>query len=272
MLRESTYIKTDSQRQILSGFIAYESSNLSATIKGYAAGYRALQADGFPAPLHLLPVVTNAQFGKMFGVVLVWSSSDFSAGRKYVDRIATFGHAVMNNVVEVSIPEWQEAALARLPRKMFGEYNHKSCRVYELTDEVADVIATAAEKMPNDPSLLTGIHTLRDAQEPIQDSVFRVRRPHFLIEMLPAVSEHDAEKLEEARKWSVEYLDALKRIDPCNVELAQYITHTSPKDADWREMYGEHWETLVAAKKKYDPKNVFRSGPHFGDSVLGMEP
>ena len=147
---------------------------MTTTIKEYGAGYRSLQADGFPAPLHLFPMVTNTPFGKLFGLALMWSSSDFTTGCKYAERIASFSHAVMNTVAESTIPEWQEETVTRLPNRMFGETNQKSCRVYELTDEVAGVITAAAEKMPSDPSMLTGIHTLRNAEEPVQESVFRV--------------------------------------------------------------------------------------------------
>lgn len=87
-----------------------------------------------------------------------------------------------------------------LPQQMAGIYNQKSCRVYQPTDEVADVIAAAARTMPNDSAMLLGIHTLRDAAEPVQDSVFRVRRPHFLIEMLPTVSDPVPEKIEEGKE------------------------------------------------------------------------
>ena len=165
----------------------------------------------------------------------------------------------MSTVGECTIPEWQKQTAARIPNRMFGETNQKSCRVYELTEEVAGVIAAAAEKMPSDQSILTGIHTLRNAEEPVQDSVFKVRQPHFLIEILPCPSESDTAKIEEAREWAVEYLNALKKIDPANLELAQYISHTSPEDADYPGIYGEHWDELVATKRKYDPKNVFRS-------------
>lgn len=169
----------------------------------------------------------------------------------------------MNTVAEIDIPTWMDNSAAGLPSVMFGIHNQKACRVYDFTDEVAEVIATAAAKMSNDAATLTGFHSLREAEEPAQDSVFRIRRPHFLIEMLPTVSEPDAKKMQEAKEWAEEYHDALMRIDPSNLEKAQYITHTSPEDADFPQIYGEHWDMLVAAKKKYDPKNVFSSGPTF---------
>ena len=65
------------------------------------------------------------------------------------------------------------------------------------------------------------------------------------------------------------YLDALKKIDPGNLELAQYISHTSPEDADYTAMYGEYWDELVAAKRKYDPMNVFRSYVQYDARVIG---
>lgn len=189
-------------------------------------------------------------------------------GRRFLDLAASFGQVVLNTIVETSIPEWMEASASYLPQHMAGISNQKSCRVYELTDEVADVIAAAAEKMPKDPATLMGIHTLRHAEEPIQDSVFRVRRPHFMIEMLPTASEPDPKKVEEGKKWSMDFMDALMQIDPRNLEKAQCFTHTSPEDANFQEMYGEQWETMVAAKKKYDPKNIFRSGPSFKGTDL----
>ncbi|KAK4494221.1 hypothetical protein PRZ48_014519 [Zasmidium cellare] len=256
-------IKVYPLEKILAGRIVFESSNLAATIKGFAAGYRSLQKDGFPAPLHILPVIVNAPPGKTLAVAFTWTSPDFTLGREYMERVSSFGHAIMNTVAEISIPDWQEESAASLPPVMFGIQNQKSCRVYEFTDEVAEVIATAVEKMPNDPATLTGIHTLRNAEEPNQDSVFLARKPHFLIEMLSTVSEPDPEKLKEAKKWAQEYLDALMKIDPSNLERAQYFTHTSPEDADFKGMYGEHWDLLVEAKKRHDPKNIFRSGPTF---------
>ena len=101
------------------------------------AGYQGLIKEGLPAPLHLLPVVCNSPFGKILMVAFTWASSDTDTGRTFLDRVSSFGHVVMTNVVETSIPDWQEASVAALPKSMFGIYNQKSCRVYELTDEVA---------------------------------------------------------------------------------------------------------------------------------------
>ncbi|KAF2164976.1 hypothetical protein M409DRAFT_24878 [Zasmidium cellare ATCC 36951] len=256
-------IKIYPLEKLLAGRIVFESSDLAAIIKEFASGDRALERDGFPAPLHILPVIVNAPLGKTLAVAFTWSSPDFATGRQYVDRVSSFGHAIMNTVEETNIPDWQEASAAGLPPVMFGIHNQKSCRVYSLSDQVAEVIADAAAKMPSDPATLTGIHTLREAEEPIQDSVFKVREPHFFIEMLSTVSEPDPKKIEEAKKWAAEYHDALMKIDEGNLEKAQYFTHTSPEDADFQGMYGEYWDSLVEAKRKYDPRNVFRSGPTF---------
>ena len=53
----------------------------------------------------------------------------------------------------------------------------------------------------------------------------------------------------------------VRTMDPGNVLESSYVSLVGARgddDADYRKIYGGHYDVLVELKRKYDPRNVFK--------------
>ncbi len=126
--------------------------------------------------------------------------------------------------------------------------------VKELPERAINVHLENAEKTPSELSLM---HLY-----PISGAVHRVGKTETAWNardatwsMVIAGIDPDPQKAEALKRWAREYWEA---VHPHNV--GGYVNFMMGDEGDQRlkATYGENYERLAAAKKKYDPANLFR--------------
>lgn len=245
--------------QALGGLILYQSEDIASTIKQYNDGYRALstQGEGLPPTLGAHQAAINSPTGRTFGLLFLWSSSDIETGKIWLDKILSLAPVAMHTVTTTTLAEWLKVIGTVVPQQCYGPI--LSVNLRSLTPEVVDVIATHAEQMHPDPSVMFGIHELRGpatTQGGHPDSVFAERSAHFMLEILPTVT--SPENLDAAVKWGTAFHEALSKTNPDNLLPTVYLPFVSPEALDIRQIYQEQYDALVQLKREYDPKNVFK--------------
>lgn len=236
--------------------------NLAAEVKQFNAAYRKAKDDGLPSSLHLYQDILNSPAGKALGVLFMWASSDLEEGQKWLSKVSSWLPVAMSTVQPTTHKEFGTFANSMVPKHTYGTIF--TINLYDLTPEVLDVIGTHAQKQPNNPEVLFGIHELRanGPREPAHDTVFDNRCPHFLIEIIPLAS--STEVLAEGVAWGQEFIKALRETDPANIVPARYISLTPSKEVDMENIYGSRYELLKSVKAKFDPQNVFNNAlPRF---------
>ncbi|KAJ4228266.1 hypothetical protein NW757_014144 [Fusarium falciforme] len=254
-------IKTYPLDEIIGGTIMYETDNTVMALSKFVAGYKPLAEEGLPDTLGIQPSFVNTPMGRMFVVAFVWSSDDLELGYNWLAQIEALGKVLHNSVKATTVKDWLDDAGSFLPRSAYGGSCTASVR--QLTDEVNEVVDREIAKMPADPAVLFSAHELRGkSTAPRADSVFAARAPHYVLEFVATSSSQDMAR--QAQQWGNGFRHAVLQTASDNLLPLTYISLTPPKDADYPTIYGTHWERLVAIKKKYDPKNVFRhSMPQF---------
>ena len=84
----------------------------------------------------------------------------------------------------------------------------------------------------------------------------RLRVEHHMLELVATTPVKELEA--KGAEWATELLSEVRKNDAENVLESSYISLLDNDDSDYRKIYGAHYKTLVALKKKYDPSNVFK--------------
>jgi hypothetical protein len=172
---------------VLAGGLVFESSNLKNTIRNFFKHFAELENEGLPPPLSLTPLMMNSPMGKVLSVLFVWSSADRDTGRKYLDRVKSFGTVIMDAVQESTQIQMMETTEKLVPKQACGKYT--TMNLFKLTDDVVDVICDYVEQLPEDPATGFVIYqSRRDAGKSAEASIFAARRPHFMLEFLGVAS------------------------------------------------------------------------------------
>ncbi|CEJ54980.1 hypothetical protein PMG11_01266 [Penicillium brasilianum] len=250
-------VKIYPQDQVLAGAIFFKSEDMAAVVKQYNAAYSQAKEEGLPSSLHLFQAILNSPVGKTFSLFFMWSSSDLEEGQRWLSKVSSWSPVAMSTVQPSTHKDFGAFVCSTMPKHTYGTIFTIS--FYDLTPEVLDVIGTHAQKQPDIPELLFGVHELRhDApREPNLETVFDNRCAHFLIEVIPLAS--NLETLAEGISWGEEFISALRKTDAGNIIPSTYISLTSPKEVDMAKIYGSRYEVLKRIKKQYDPQNVFNN-------------
>lgn len=246
----------------MAGTIFYKSSDLAAEIKQYNAEYSKAKREDLPSSLHLYQAVLNGPVGKSLSIFFMWASSDLEEGQRWLLRVSSWLPVGMSTVQPTTHRDFGAFTNTVIPKHTYGTIF--TVNFYDLTPEVLDVIGTHAQRQPNNPEVIFGVHELRhDApREPTFGTVFDNRCAHYLIEMIPMGS--SPEVYAEGLAWAQEFVNALRKTDAANIVPSTYISLTPPKGADMGKIYGSRYETLQRIKEQYDPQNVFKNAlPQF---------
>ncbi|KAI0019640.1 FAD-binding domain-containing protein [Xylariomycetidae sp. FL0641] len=261
------------QQEMLSSMLAFDSGDLARTWAAYAAGLEALQLAGgdVPRALQLQPVGMDTPAGKAFAVLATWTGADLAAGRAWIGRVAGLlvrddggggggGHVPclsQGAAAPAMTPEaFVRANEALVRHGSFGRSYSLNFR--RFTPATAQALARGHRRVPPAGCLLS-VHMLRapaEGEGEGQASVFAAREQHHMLELVAIT--HDETIQAQAEAWAREVIRDLKESDPENILESSYVALVGEGEADYKKIYGQHYDELLALKKKYDPENVFR--------------
>lgn len=102
------------------------------------------------------------------------------------------------------------------------------------------------------------IHQLRGpSAAPDNNSVFAMREPHFMLEIMGCVTREESRQ--EAKQWISHTSKNIQQTDSSNILPNVYISlcPESEEPAGLSKFFGSHVEETIALKEKFDPENVF---------------
>jgi hypothetical protein len=186
-------------------------------------------------------------------VIATWHGQDKDEGRSWIKNIAGAANCVMENTQEITLAEMLENNEKLVTWPSYG-------RVYTLnakrmTENAIEILGKHCVNAPGG-SLIFSYHTLLSAQEPEQKSVFGTRARHHMFEIYAVLA--DEAIAEERVQWGAKVKADLQAEDADNILEGSYISLESNEDVDVKKIYGKHYDTLAALKRKYDPENVFK--------------
>ncbi|KAF5591749.1 6-hydroxy-D-nicotine oxidase [Fusarium pseudocircinatum] len=242
--------------KILSSMIIYDSSDLSAALTTYTQHYEKLLASGeLPVYLQLQPMIAQMPGQPVsLMVIATWHGDDKDEGRSWIKNIAGAATCVMENTQEITLAEMLENNEKLVTWPSYGRVYTLNCKT--LTKKAIEILGKHCVNAPGG-SLIFSYHTLLSTQEPEQKSVFGTRARHHMFEIYAILEDKDI--AEERVQWAARVKTELQAEDADNILEGSYISLGSHEDSDVKKIYGKHYATLAASKKKYDPGNVFKN-------------
>lgn len=235
--------------------IVYDSSDLTAALTSYTQHYEKLLESGkLPVYLQLQPMIAQMPGQPVsLMVIATWHGDDKSEGRSWIKNIAGAATCVMENTLEITLAEMLDNNERLVTWPSYGRVYTLNCKT--LTEKAIKILGKHCLNAPGG-SLIFSYHTLLSAQEPKQKSVFGTRARHHMFEIYAVLA--DKNIAEERVQWAAKVKAELQAQDADNILEGSYISLGSHEDADVKKIYGKHYETLAALKRKYDPRNVFK--------------
>lgn len=233
--------------------LVFESSDLKTAWTSYAAGYeKLLVEESVPRALQLQPFGMELPgLGKVFAVGATWSSPDHDEGRRWIAKVAGLGNCIINNPEPKSVTSYVEFNETLIAFGLHGQAHTLNFK--KLTPKTAEILAKHTDLIPGG-GMAISVHTLREPAAN-EASVFGSRVDHHMLELIAMTPVKDLES--KGTEWARRVISELKEADPDNILESSYVS-LQGDDADYRKVYGPHYDTLVALKKKFDPENVFK--------------
>ncbi|TGO33786.1 hypothetical protein BHYA_0227g00120 [Botrytis hyacinthi] len=245
-------IKVYPLQKILAGKIVFESEDISKTVEIFNSRFRELSTRELPLQLTVQQTILPSSQGQIFVVQFMWASEDIETGRRLLALIESLAPVSQNEVVSTTISQWMDSNTG-IPTSGYGQ--PLTINVRSITPEIATVLARNSRRIPGhclgfSMQELRGISTKTDLT-----AVFGAREPHFMLEILPIVS--DMENLEDANRWGENFLGEVKRTNPENFLEGTYISLTRQSELSLSKIYGPNYGNLLELKWMYDPNDVF---------------
>lgn len=185
-----------------------------------------------------------------------WSGDDTAAGERALARLGTLGAPLVSQIAPTTMPEMLAAIDAQFPFGRHVEIRPRS--VPSLTSGVRDVLSLAGATLTS-PHSAVSVHSLHGAaaRVPVTDTAFGNRDPHLMIEII-ALWEPGDTRAAEHRAWASNLTSAL---EPDALPGGYPNLLGTDEVAQIAHAYGPNTERLLAAKRRFDPDNVFRAIP-----------
>ncbi|KAG8666612.1 hypothetical protein FPOAC2_11728 [Fusarium poae] len=241
--------------KILVSTIIYDSTDLSTALASYNQHYeRLLESGQLPVYLQLQPMIAQMPGQPASLMILAtWHGDDKDEGHSWIKNIAGAANCVMENTQEITLAEMLANNEKLVTWPSYGRVY--TLNVERMTEDAVKILGKHCVSAPGG-SLIFSYHTLLSAQEPEQKSVFGTRARHHMFEIYAMIG--DKTIAEERVQWAAKVKANLQAEDADNILEGSYISLGSHEDADVKKIYGKHYDTLAALKKKYDPENVFK--------------
>lgn len=235
---------------MLVGTLIYESSDMQSIWTTLTEGIGGLTK---PPPLQIqLFSMDFPGMGKVLAAIVTWVDDDHEEGRKFIDKIATFGNCIVNMTDAKTVAKYGEDNEKLVTYGVHGR--SYAVNIKKWTPTSVRVLAKYSQAVPSGNAMIS-IHSLRSPKTN-EDSVFGASEDHHMIEIVSMTA--DPALKEQASAWGQGLLRDLREQDAGNILDSAYISLLDHADADLKKIYGKHFETLVSLKKKYDPENVFK--------------
>jgi FAD/FMN-containing dehydrogenase len=235
-------------RAVLAGMLMFPFGEAGAVLTGYAG----IVADA-PDELTVMTGFLPGPGGPMVFLCPFWCGTDLAAGERAVARLRALGHPVVDQVG----PMPYAAAIEMFDRSMV-DGNHYLLRTRWLPDlspVAVDALTVAAAEVTSPYSALV-VNRFHGAAARVDPgaTAFAHRAPHQVIEVIAAWPPGDAP--DRHRAWAE---SVVQRLDPV-ARPGGYPNLLGPGDDERaRDSYGDNLGRLLAAKRRYDPDNVFAS-------------
>jgi FAD/FMN-containing dehydrogenase len=234
---------------VLTGMLMFPPAEAGAVLAGYAE----IVADA-PDDLTVMTGFLPGPQGQPVPFLCpFWCAADLTAGERAIARLRSLGHPVVDQVGAMPL-----AAALGLFDANIVEGSHYLLRSRWLTDvspPAADALAAGAAEVTSAYSALivNRFHGAAARVDPAA-TAFAHRAPHQVIEVVAAWRPGDPP--DRHRDWADSVVRAL---DPVSLPGGYPNVLGPDDDQRARDSYGDNLDRLVAAKRRYDPDNVFAS-------------
>jgi hypothetical protein len=170
-----------------------------------------------------------------------------------MDRIADLGTCIK----EVVKPNtWPAHCEEKEKLAGYGVYGRaRTLNLKALTPKTIEILAKYNKSIPG-PGSLFSMQFHHDPVQPL-DSVFAPRCDRYWLEIIATSREEGG--AETADQWALGLQRELVEYDPENILDPAYVGFVDDGEMDLKKGFGDRYKILMATKKKFDPKNVFKN-------------
>jgi FAD/FMN-containing dehydrogenase len=231
---------------VLAGMLMFPAEQGAAVLADYIA-------PDDPDELTVMAGFLPTPQGPMAFLCPFWCGDDLGAGDKAVARLRGLGRPVVDQVAPMPFA----AALSMFDASMAegSHYLLRSRWVPEVSPVAVDALVAGAAEVssPFSALILNRFHGAATRVDPAA-TAFAQRSPHLAVEVIAAW--RPEEPADAHRAWADSVVTAL---DPVALP-GGYPNLLGPEHGDRsRDSYGGNLARLLAAKRRYDPDDVFAS-------------
>lgn len=236
---------------VLAGMLMFPAADAGPVLAGYAE----IVADA-PDDLTVMTGFLPGPDGPVVFLCPFWSGAEMPAGEKAVARLRALGRPIVDHVGSMPFA----AGLSMFDRNIV-EDNHYLLRsrwFTELSGAAADAVVAGAAAVTSPFSVLV-VNRFHGAAARVDAAAtaFAHRAPHQVLEVIAAWRPDDPQP-DRHRAWAD---DVVRALDPV-ASPGAYPNLLGPDDDERaRASYGGNLDRLLAAKRRYDPDNVFSAVP-----------
>jgi len=236
--------------KVLAGFILFPLAEAMSVLTGYCKF-----ASSAPEELSVIGGIVSAPDGKPCVLLAPTWSGESKRGEEVVAGLARLGTPLFT---QLSWMKFQDL-LAQFDGQLV-EGRHYFLQTRSLTTLSTEAILEfiAAGNGRTSPHSVVFWHHLRGraTRIPLGDTSFGIRAEHFMVEVICCWDPTSQEKGELHRQWAE---DLSKALAPMALP-GGYPNMLGPDDSEQIPFaYGSNAERLIAAKKRFDPDDVFSS-------------
>ena len=243
----------------------YATADIKNSVTTFFTNLQALvDKEPVPQKLSLNPAVARLpQSGYMFALSLTWYGKrtlEFDTWLKKLASLAPMaGPSPQEATKSTTTIEAMDGVTSSLP---YGIHSHlQTVALTHWSPQAIAAYAKHVELMIEGTG--TAFHEVRAGSpscgkpEDFPGSVFGIRRPHMMIEILPfAFTPEDAVQV---NNWAAAFRDELAATDAA-LEWS-YPSLTAPEHLNPEKLWGGNAKELRELKKEFDPTGIFKSLP-----------
>jgi len=241
--------------EVLSGLIVHPLSAGPELVRYY----RDYAAD-MPADLNVwivlrkappMPFLPPEVHGKEVVILAAFYSGEMSEGERLLRPLREYGEPIADVIGPHPFTGWQTAFDPLLTP---GARNYwKSHNFVELSDGLLDTALEYTARLPSDQTEIFFGRLGGRVNEIAEDATAYPHRDAEYVMNVHARWDHPSED-DACIAWAREYFDATAPFATGGV----YVNFVPDGEAPIDAAYGPNYDRLVALKRKYDPKNLFR--------------